>query len=114
MSTSQGVLITEPLYTETGVWCELAPGIDPAEWGHLCRHIGTLTPKQFRKAQKKVYGNPDSLINRLRAMFCFEDWETAAVPLVCLGRLEIQRDRNFRRGELSLLVQATSSQRASI
>lgn len=88
MSSSQGVLFSEPLYTETGVWCELAPGIDPKEWAALCRQLGTLTPRQFRKAQKKVYGNPDSIANRLRQMFCFEDWETADVPLVCPGRLE--------------------------
>jgi len=88
MSSSQGVLFSEPLYTETGVWCELVSGIDPMEWVALCRHLGTLTPRQFRKAQKKVYGNPDSIINRLRAMLQFEDWETAGVPLICCGRLE--------------------------
>ena len=87
MSASQGVLFSEPMYTETGVWCELAPGIDPAQWAHLCRHIGTLTPKQLRKVQKKVCGSPDSLLNRLRGMFCFEPWETDGVPVVCWGRL---------------------------
>lgn len=85
MSSSQGVLFSEPLYTETGVWCELSPGIDPAEWAALCRHLGTLTPQRFRQAKKKVYGNPDSMMNRLRRIFCFEDWETAGVPLVCWG-----------------------------
>ncbi len=69
MSTSQSVLFAEPNYSETGVWCELSPGIDPAEWAHLCRHISRLTPKQFRNAQKKVYGSPDSLFNRLRRIF---------------------------------------------
>jgi hypothetical protein len=47
-----------------------------------------MTPRQFYKVQKKVYGSPDSIINRLRGMFCFEEWETAGVPAVCLGRLE--------------------------
>ena len=88
MSASQGVLFSEPLYTETGVWCELVPGIDPAEWAALCRHIGTLSPRQFRRIQKTVYGNPDSIMNRLRGIFCFEDWETARVPLISWGRLE--------------------------
>ena len=88
MSASQGVLFSEPMYTETGVWCELAPGIDPAQWAHLCRHIGSLSPTQFRKVRKKVYGSPDSVLNRLRGMFCFADWEITGVPLVCCGRLE--------------------------
>ncbi len=56
--------------------------------GTLCRHIGTLTPTQFRKAQKKVCGGPDFMLDRLRGMFCFESCETDRVPLVCLGRLE--------------------------
>ena len=88
MSTSHGVLFAEPNYSETAVWCELSSGIDPAQWAHLCRRIGTMSPKQFRKVQKKVYGNPDSLFNRLRRIFCFEEWETAGMPLVCLGRLK--------------------------
>jgi hypothetical protein len=88
MSASQGVLFSEPMYTETGVWCELAEGIDPAQWAHLCRHIGTFSPRKFRKTHKKVYGNPDSIINRLRQMFCFEECETDGVPVVCWGRLE--------------------------
>ncbi|NLT12365.1 MAG: hypothetical protein GXY06_08150 [Clostridiaceae bacterium] len=64
MSISQCILFAEPNYSETGVWCELSPGIDPTEWAYLCRHIGSMTPKQFRKAQKKVYGNPDSIVSR--------------------------------------------------
>ena len=32
MAASQGVLFSEPLYTETGVWCEIGPCIDPAQW----------------------------------------------------------------------------------
>ena len=39
---SQGLLFSEPLYTETGVWIELNPGIEPEEWASLCRHIGNL------------------------------------------------------------------------
>jgi hypothetical protein len=87
MSASRGVLFAEPNYSDTGVWCELSPGIDPAEWAHLCRHIGKLTPKHFLRAQKKVYGNPDSILKRLRGMFCFGEWEKAGVPLVCRGRM---------------------------
>jgi hypothetical protein len=29
MSASRGVLFAEPNYSDTGVWCELSPGIDP-------------------------------------------------------------------------------------
>lgn len=35
---------------------EIYPGIDPAEWAHRYRHIGSLTPQQFRKLQKKACG----------------------------------------------------------
>ena len=88
MATTQGVLFTEPLYTETAVWCELSPGIDPNKWAAVCRHISTLTPRQFRQVQKKVFPNPDSLMSRLRRVFCFEEWEVSGVPLVCCGRIE--------------------------
>jgi hypothetical protein len=85
MAASQSVLFSEPLYTETGVWCELAPDIDPAQWAGLCRHIGTLSSYQFRRTQKKVLPNPDSIMTRLRRIFCFEELEVSDVPLVCLG-----------------------------
>ena len=58
MAASQGVLFSEPLYTETGVWCELAPGIDPAQWAGLCRHIGTLSPKAVSAGPEE--GTPQS------------------------------------------------------
>ncbi len=41
-SPSQGLLFSEPAYSETGVWCELNPGIDPSEWAGLCRKIGNM------------------------------------------------------------------------
>ena len=82
---SQALLFSEPLYTETGVWCELSNGLDPKEWASLCRYIGTLSPKEFRKVKKKIYPNPDSLWNRFKRVFSFEEWETAGVPIVCLG-----------------------------
>jgi len=91
MAASQGVLFWEPLYTETGVWCELTPGIDPAQWAGLCRHIGTLSSRQFRQAQKKVLPNPDSVMSRLRRIFCFEEWEVSGVPLVCWGPEGLRR-----------------------
>ena len=81
---SQALLFSEPMYTETGVWCELADGLDPKEWASLCRYIGNLSPNEFRRVKKKIYPNPDSIMNRLKRLFVFEQWETAGVPLVCL------------------------------
>ncbi len=81
---SQALLFSEPMYTETGVWCELADGLDPKEWASLCRYIGNLSPNEFRRVKKKIYPNPDSLINRLKRLFTFDLHETAGVPLVCL------------------------------
>jgi hypothetical protein len=46
--------------TETGLWCELADGLDPARWARLCHCLGNLTPKEFKKAEKRLYPNPDS------------------------------------------------------
>jgi hypothetical protein len=81
---AQGLLFSEPFYTETGVWCELTNGLDPQEWASLCRYIGTLSPKEFRRVKKRIYPNPDSLFNRFKRMFVFEEWETAGVPILCL------------------------------
>ena len=80
---SQALLFSEPLYTETGVWCELSNGLDPKEWASLCRYIGSLSPKKFRRIKKKIDPNPDSLWNRFKRLFVFEEWETAGVPLLC-------------------------------
>ena len=58
--SSQGLLFAEPAIAETGLWCELADGIDPTRWAHLCRNLGNLTPEQFKKAEKRLYSDPDS------------------------------------------------------
>ena len=83
--SSQGLLFAEPAIVETGLWCELADGIDPARWAHLCRYLGNLTPEQFRRAEKRLYGNPDSLKSRLKRLFCFGQQECDGLPLVCMG-----------------------------
>jgi hypothetical protein len=57
---SQSLLFTEPLYTETGLWCELADGIDPARWADMARRLGGLSPDQFKKAEKRLLPDPDS------------------------------------------------------
>ena len=64
--SSQGLLFAEPAIAETGLWCELADGIDPARWAHLCRYLGELTPEEFKKAEKRLYPAPDSLKGRLK------------------------------------------------
>ncbi len=46
---SQGVLFSEPNYSETGVWVELSEGIYPAEWAYLCRYLGKLSSYEFEK-----------------------------------------------------------------
>ena len=89
---SQGLLFSEPLYTETGVWCELTDGLDPQEWASLCRYIGSLSPKQFRRVKKKIYPNSDSLWNRLKRAFSFEEWETAGVPLLCFDPAGLKQE----------------------
>lgn len=82
---SQGVLFSEPNYLETAVWVELSEGIDPAEWAYLCRYLGRLSPKEFKKVSKKVYGNPDGILGRIKGLFRFEQGEFQEIPLVCLG-----------------------------
>jgi hypothetical protein len=83
---SQGVLFSEPNYSETGVWVELSEGIDPAEWAYLCRYLGRLDHKEFKKISRKVYGNPDGLIERFKEIFKFEQSDFSIVPLVKWGK----------------------------
>jgi hypothetical protein len=45
---SQGLLFSEPSVAETGVWCALADGIDPAQWASICRYIGSRRPQEFQ------------------------------------------------------------------
>ncbi|MDD5457841.1 MAG: hypothetical protein PHF37_00385 [Phycisphaerae bacterium] len=83
----QGFLFSEPSVAETGVWCNLNPGIDPAEWAYLCRYLGSLTPKEFKKASKKIYGNPDSVLTRFKRAFCFEQSDIEGIPLLAIGKM---------------------------
>jgi len=68
MATTQNLLFTEPLYTETGLWCELADGIDPARWAKIARRLGNLSPVEFKRAEKCVLPDPDSLKYRLKSL----------------------------------------------
>ena len=102
-SPSQGLLFSEPAYSETGVWCQLNEGIDPAQWAEACRYLGTLTPNQFQEARKRLFSqknevkssiinnkssirrSPDSLFSRLKRIFCFNQADFDHIPLVSIG-----------------------------
>jgi hypothetical protein len=88
MAISQGILFSEPSIAETGIWCELNPGIDPAQWAYLCRYLGTRDPKEFQELQDKILPDPDSVMSRLKRIFRFQQSEVVGVPVVCSGRLD--------------------------
>ena len=82
---SQGLLFSEPLYTETGVWVELNPGIEPEEWAFLCRYIGNLSPREFKKCKKTILPSPDSLKSRLKRLFTFNGSNLVGIPILSVG-----------------------------
>jgi hypothetical protein len=51
---TQELLFSEPSIAETGVWCNLSEGIDPADWAILCRYIGTLSQKDFVQLKSRI------------------------------------------------------------
>ncbi len=85
---NQDFLFSEPSYSETGVWCKLNEEIDPSHWAYLCRCLGKMNAKDFKKARKKILGNPDSLWRRLKSIFEFKQEECDGLPLVKCGYLE--------------------------
>lgn len=89
--SSQGLLFAEPSMTETGLWCELSDGLDPARWGRLCWCLGNLHPQEFAKAEKRLYPNPDSIKQRLNRLFYFDQAQCDGLPLVCIGKLDTVR-----------------------
>ena len=72
---SKGLLFSEPSIAETGVWCKLNDGIDPAEWASLCRFLGKLSPREFGIVRKKIMPSHGSLGGR----------KIVGIPLVSLG-----------------------------
>jgi hypothetical protein len=82
---SQGLLFSEPDIAETGVWCELSEGIDPENWAYICRYLGKLSPCEFKKAQKRVFGSQDSVFSRLKRLFWFEQGEYEGIEVVKVG-----------------------------
>lgn len=80
-ATAAGVLAdSDPRACEAPV-----RSLDPARWAHLCRYLGNLTPKEFAKAEKRLYRNPDSIKSRLKRLFSFDQAECKDLPLVCFG-----------------------------
>ena len=82
----QGLLFSEPLISDTGIWCELGDEINPREWAAICQYVGSLSSREFRKLEEKVYGNPDSLRNRFKRIFCFKQSDCEGLPLVKIGQ----------------------------
>lgn len=97
MNNTQPLLFDIPSIAETGVWCTLADGIDPAQWAGICRKIGQLSPDRFAEVQDFLNGNnskpsrsrffakPDSVFSRLKRVFCFNQADVAHLPLVIIG-----------------------------
>ena len=82
---SQGLLFSEPDIAETGVWCQLSEGVDPENWAYICRYMGRMSPNEFKRAQKRVFGNTDSVLSRLKRLFWFQQEEFEGVELVSFG-----------------------------
>lgn len=76
---AQGLLFSEPSIAETGVWCSLADGIDPAQWASLCRFIGSRGPMAFDAIVKMVKGRENSEVVSATADMM------VGVPLVSIG-----------------------------
>lgn len=93
MNNTQPLLFDIPSIAETGVWCRLADGIDPAEWAGLCREIGQMSPCRFEEVNECISGqprsqrksSPDSLISRFKRVFTFNQAEVKHLPLVSIG-----------------------------
>ena len=77
---SQGLLFSEPSIAETGVWCALTEGINPAQWAQICRHIGTRRPEEFERVRKTVMSD-----SRLRKKPNPRSQYISKTPLVSIG-----------------------------
>lgn len=76
---AQGLLFSEPSIAETGVWCSLNGGIDPAQWASLCRFIGSRSPRAFDAIVRRVRVRENSEIGSAGAD------RMVGVPLVSIG-----------------------------
>jgi len=76
---AQGLLFSEPSIAETGIWCKLADGIDPAQWASLCRFIGSRSPREFDAIVRMVRGRENS------SSVTSEKAKDVRMPLVSIG-----------------------------
>ena len=76
---AQGLIFSDPSIAETGVWCTLSQGIDPAQWANLCRFIGSRSPRAFDAIVRMVRGRENSEAGSAGAD------RMVGVPLVSIG-----------------------------
>ena len=76
---SQGLLFAEPSIAETGVWCQLPEGTNPAQWAALCRFIGTRSTHEFDTIVRMVKGG------NLTHSPLAEKPRNVKIPLVSIG-----------------------------
>ena len=77
---SQGLLFSEPSVAETGVWCALSEGIDPAKWADICRYIGTMNIKEFEFIYKRIRSFRNTGSTTVKRTEC-----VTKTPLVSIG-----------------------------
>ncbi len=77
---SQGLLFSEPSIAESGVWCALSEGIDPAQWARICRFIGTRKREEFEQIRDTIL----PIIQNRRERNFYPKKE-APMPLVSIG-----------------------------
>lgn len=85
---TQGLLFSEPSIAETGVWCKLNEGIDPAQWAGLCRHIGQMEVEDFNYLRMALICEPEtkpSLWERLTSAFKTRNRDCTQMPLISFG-----------------------------
>ena len=77
---SQGLLFSEPSVAETGVWCALSEGIDPAEWARVCRYIGTRRCEEFEHIRDTVMS-----VSHRKNKPVFNSGSLSEPPLISIG-----------------------------
>ena len=77
---SQGLLFSEPSVAETGVWCALSDGIDPAMWARICRYIGTRKREEFEHIWDTIMSNHQNKKKQYS-----DSKRIAPMPLVSIG-----------------------------
>ena len=88
---AQGLIFSEPSIAETGVWCTLTEGIDPAQWARLCRFIGSRSPREFDAIVRIVRGRENSEVGSAVAV------RMVGVPLVSIGPSGIGGERQWEK-----------------